>query len=331
MHTVPSDVALAGPGPRARAAPPPFGWLRRAFVGAALAACSLAALLGAGRPASAEGPTLKTVAVVTGDEIIGQLSNITGLFYDEQKMRLYVADAGGKRLVSFDSEYKYLSEFPLEGAIAPLGLVKDSAGRFFVADASTWKIIVIDIKGKVMEPFVMRGVPEAPEPFVPGRIAIDKEDRLYVIDKLNKRVVVVGPDGGFVREIKAGRADVGAFADVRVDDAGSLYAVDSLGGAVHVFDRDGAFFTRFGGRDKAGKGFKFPTGIAVGPDNSVYVLDRHAGTVSVFDSKGALQRVLLRKGVKEGELEYPAYLSVDKSGRLYVAEGNRVQVFKEEE
>ena len=53
---------------------------------------------------------VRTVAVITGDEIMGRLKQPSGLFFDEIKKRLYIADSGNGRLVSFDSEFKYMAE-----------------------------------------------------------------------------------------------------------------------------------------------------------------------------------------------------------------------------
>lgn len=36
---------------------------------------------------------------------------------------------------------------------------------------------------------------------MPGRIAMDRDNKLYIIDKLNKRLLVVDQTGAFIREI----------------------------------------------------------------------------------------------------------------------------------
>src|SRR3989338_8638799 len=68
---------------------------------------------------------VKTIAIITGDEIMGRFNQPSGLFFDEVKKRLYVADSGNGRLVSFDSEFKYLAELSNENIAIPVSLVRD--------------------------------------------------------------------------------------------------------------------------------------------------------------------------------------------------------------
>lgn len=34
--------------------------------------------------------------------------------------------------------------------------------------------------------------------------------------------------------------------------------------------------------------------------------------------------------MKEGELSYPSYIFIDRAGRIYAIDGNRIQIFQEE-
>ena len=61
----------------------------------------------------------------------------------------------------------------------------------------------------------------------------------------------------------------------------------------------------------------------------IYVADAHAGTVFVFDKTGVLHHRIGKKGERE-EFSHPTYVFVDASERIFVIDGNRVQVLKEE-
>lgn len=273
---------------------------------------------------------VKAVAIITGDEIMGRFNQPSGLFFDEVKKRLYVADSGNGRLVSFDSEFKYLAELTNEGMKLPTTLVRNKEGQFFILDSGKAEIIFIDLEKKIVESFPLTGVPSGKEQFAPGRMAIDKDNRLYMIDKLNRRMIVVEPTGAFVREIKVQEKDFFGFTDVKVDEKGDVYAIDAIAGIVYIFDDKGVIVSRFGKREDKKYDFRFPTSLAVDKNGLIYIADQHAGRILVFDKKGVFQYPMLKPGAKEGELSSPSYIFIDSEGRIYVIDGNRVKIFQEE-
>lgn len=278
---------------------------------------------------SKEKAEIKVVAVISGDEIVGKLNKPSGLFFDEIRKRLYVADSGNNRLISFDSEFKFLNELSHEELILPTSIVRNKVGHFFILDNGKADIIFIDLEKKVVEPLSLTGIPPGKEKFVPGRIAIDKANRLYIIDKLNKRLLIVEQTGKFVREITVKDKNFLGLTDVRVDNNGDIYAVDAVSGSVYVFDNKGEMVSRFGGRASSIGTLRFPVSLAIDKNGLIYVVDQHAGKVSVFDRKGSLQYTIAKPGVKEGELSNPSYIFIDREGRIYLIDGNRIQVFKE--
>ncbi len=267
--------------------------------------------------------------VIVDNDIMGSIKLPSGIFFDEKKERLYVADTGNNRLISFDKDFGYLSELSLDGIELPLGLVKDSGGRFYVINGQTGKIVLIDVANRVVEPLVFKNIPGGEADFIPGSIAIDGDDRLYMTDRLNGRVIVAGVSGEFIREvgIKGPERNGHSFRDVKVDAEGNIYTVDTVAREVAILNKNGDLMTRFGGAEL----FDFP--VSVAPDGSglVYVLDRHKGKVFVFDRKGKKQFAISRSGPKEGELNYPSYLYIDGNMRLYVADANRIQIYIKEE
>ncbi len=277
---------------------------------------------------SEEKAMFKTVAVITGNEAMGRLNQPSGLFFDEIKKRLYVADTGNNRLISFDSDFKYLAELTLEeGLEFPVGLVRTREGQFFVINGLKRAITIIDLEKKVVRTLSISNIHEDKEEFVPGRMAIDKDNRLYVIDRLNKRLIVMEPSGVILREITIRDSNFSGFNDVRVDDRGHIYAIDTIGRMVYIFNEEGEPISKFGGREGEKGYFHFPTSIAVDEKGLIYVVDQHIGKVMVFDRMGALQFDISRPGFKSGELRHPSYIFIDKKGWIYIIDSNRVQIF----
>lgn len=272
----------------------------------------------------------KVAAVISNEESLGKLVQPSGLFFDEAKKRLYIADGGGKRIVSMNQEYKYLAEFTNPLMPMPVQVVKAETGLFYVVDASKGALLVVDTKLDIVKPVELSRVQPGRDVFVPGRIAIGKDDKLYVIDKLNKRILVSDAQGVVSRAIVVkNEAGLYGFNDVRVDADNNVYALDAVGARVYVFDSSGAEITSFGGRTDKTTLMRFPVSLAVGRTGLIYVADRHAGAVLVYDRTGALQYAISQKGEREGELSSPTYVMIDEAQRIYVIDNNRIQVFKE--
>ncbi len=278
---------------------------------------------------SFSGGKMEFLTAVTGNEFMGRLDNPSSLFFDEVKKRLYLTDSGNKRLVSFDKDMEYLSALTHKEILMPLGIVKDKEGRFFLVDGKKAGLIFIDTQSKAVKPFLIKGMPRGKERFVPGRMAIDNEGKLYIIDRLNRRIQVVDTEGNFIRMIKTSDGGFHGFNDIRVDDMGRVYAVDTIGRRVYVFDENGKMVYSFGNKDgDDGKyNLSFPVSIAVDRTGSVYVLDQHKARIFVFNNNGVFQYTISNAGVKEGEFFHPSYIFLDNEGRIYIVDGNRIQVF----
>lgn len=291
------------------------------YIGMICLLCSPAGLADA-----AERARVKVLASITAGEALGSFNNPSGLFYDENKKRLYIADSVNKRIVSLDSEFKYLAELTNKEMILPVGIVRDRKGIFYVVDADRSTVFRLDAAKELVEPLPLTGIPHGRYLFSPGRIAIDKEDRLYIIDKLNKRIISVDYTGVFIRSFTITGKNFVGFTDVRVDDEGYVYALDTIDRMVYVFDKKGNLVSSFGGREKGL--FLFPVSIASGKNGLVSVIDRHAGKIMVFNRSGVFQYTILNKGSKEGELMTPSYICIDEANRIYIIDGNRIQVFQ---
>lgn len=278
---------------------------------------------------SLEERSVTMTSVLYGDEFLGIFKEPSAVFHDDSKGRLYVADSVNSRLISFDSKLEYLSELVDDAIVLPVGIVKSSKGIFYVLDASTRQVVAIDATNKTIETLYFKGIPKDSEKFVAGSIAIGLNDMLYLTDMLNKRVVVFDDGGEYLKTITTSDKALRGFNDIRVDARGYLYAVDSVGARVFVFDDKGQLVSSFGGRDGDGK-LGFPVSVAVGSNGLIYLLDRHRGEVVVFNEKGLAQYTLMRKGYVEGKLHSASYIYIDSADTIYVVDGSRVQIFKED-
>lgn len=80
------------------------------------------------------------------------------------------------------------------------------------------------------------------------------------------------------------------IVDVEIGSEGHTYVLDAGEARIQVYDTEGSFSHRFGGRGQGPGEFRTPVAMAVG-DSSVYVLDGGAG-LQVFSKEGGYRRLI---------------------------------------
>lgn len=274
------------------------------------------------------GKGIKHLTSITRDTETGRLGVLSGIFFDENRKRLYATDTSNKRILSFDVDFKFLSEFNAGGVLeAPTSLVRNSKGRFFVVEPTRGSVLSIDIGQRSVKPIDFSAVPRATAIY-PGKMAIDSADNLYIVDKANQRILIFDASLRFKRQILV--KDGKGLNDVKVGFKGNIYALDTTDRAVRVFDSRGNLVLRFGKRGKDKAEFDFPVSLAIDRKGVIYVVDQHKHKVLVFNKRGEFLLEFSQLGWREGRLHYPSYIYVNKAGRIFVVDsGNsRISIFE---
>jgi len=75
--------------------------------------------------------------------------------------------------------------------------------------------------------------------------------------------------------------------------------------------------------------FRYPSGVAIGPDGSMYVVDSYNNRVQKYDVNGNFVIMWGNEGVGDGEFDGPAEIGVGPDGSVYVADtyNHRIQKF----
>ncbi len=253
---------------------------------------------------------------------------VGGMFFDRERGRLYVTDVVDRRILAFDASFAFVSEFTAGGALqCPGALVRDTQGRFMVAEPCRSRVAVIDMAARTVRDLPLP-TPDGGNPSDPRSLAMSPDGRLLVADRANGRIMTFGPDLSSRGEYALDGCR--ALAAVGVDGAGRIYALDSLDGVVRVLGPDGRERLRFGRRGEGRDDFLFPSGLAVDPKGLVHVLDRHRDTVRVFDGQGRPVSSYGRHGWREGRLHSPAAIYADGLGRMYIVDTQnaRISIFQ---
>ncbi|HEB57007.1 MAG TPA: 6-bladed beta-propeller [Gammaproteobacteria bacterium] len=223
----------------------------------------------------------------------GKLEKPLGVAIDG-KVNFYVADAGSRSIVVYDSRGHYKTRIGKPGELVkPTDVAVNRDGtRIYVVDAG--------------------GLDSRQHHIV---VYNDKGEKLFIIGE---------------RGTSAGKFNLPTHAAVAPD--GTLYVLDTGNFRVQAFDANGKYLRSWGGLGTGYGHFARPRGIAVDNDGNIYVTDASFGNLQIFNPKGQLLMALGQGGVKDrmGVYSLIAGVSVDETGRIYIVDQNfqKVEVIK---
>ena len=168
----------------------------------------------------------------------------------------------------------------------------DSVGSVYVllrsdplVDPPAAPVVVLDAEGRVLRSFGRGHVADA------HMLAIDGDDRIYVVDRDAHEIVMFDPSGQRIGSIGARDRPGQPFSHpsaVAIGPDGDIYVADGYGAhCVHRFDRDGRLLSSWGERGVEAGQFSTPHGICVLADGRVAVADRENDRVQLFSPHGA--------------------------------------------
>jgi len=173
-----------------------------------------------------------------------------------------------------------------------------------------------------------------------------REDRIYVADTQNSRIVVFDKKGKYLSQFggfgiakplsgtkiswKPGLLDYPT--DVAVDSHnGDVYVADFMNDSISAFTSEGKFIRRFPDPYKPtghGGSGSSELGIAVTAvtvqDGRVYATDTYQ--IFVFTTEGKLVKQFGLPGLDPGMLDHPNGIAVDSRGNIYVSDSNHNRV-----
>ncbi|MBW1718509.1 MAG: NHL repeat-containing protein [Deltaproteobacteria bacterium] len=260
------------------------------------------------------------LTVIYGEEeTSGSFNQPQSIYVDQSKGKIYIIDTLNNRIISYDRNYKFISQFSAEGKLnLPVSMLKDKKGHLILTNKGEGSVLIIYLKEKIIKPLDFSKV--FPRP-VPSYLAMDKNGRLYVIDEAYKRILIFSDDYKFLGEIKEPQA--AGFSDIKCVE-NRIYALDTLLKKVFVYDYQGHLTCSL-----EFKSLSFPVSLAVDKSGYLYILDAHEGKVYLFKDHEIIGEIG-KKGWKEGKLYYPGHISIDNKNTLYVVDtgNNRIEVFK---
>lgn len=181
----------------------------------------------------------------------------------------------------------------------------------------------------------LRALSETPDghAFVaPLGVALNRKgDLLLVADTDNHRVLLFQVDGAFVRSFGSKGSEHGQLLSpigVAFGALGEVLVCDADNHRIVAFNnRTGEVVREFGSHGSAPGELRQPYGLAVHLD-MLFVADCHNHRIQAFNTEGRFMWSVGTRGSGPTEFDLPQAVSVDRQGRIYVADSrnNRVQV-----
>ncbi len=164
----------------------------------------------------------------------------------------------------------------------------------------------------------------------PYGVAVSNGEKVYVTESSGGRVFVFDLKNSKLSFI--GSSSFGSLASplgIASDSAGNVYVSDVMQKAVLVFNPNGDMILSIGEKGE----MENPAGLAV--DNirkRLYVVDSKTHNVKVYSLDGKFLFEFGKRGIEDGEFNFPTNIAVDKEGKIYVVDtiNARVEVFDAE-
>jgi DNA-binding beta-propeller fold protein YncE len=176
-------------------------------------------------------------------ELLAEISGLqrpTGVAFDANTKRLYVADTMSHRIVVFDEAGRRLFEFGQRGIAEgefnfPTHIFL-SRGKLLVNDTMNFRIQTFDVDGRILSSFGNHG--DGSGSFSqPKGVALDPRGNIYVAGATIDKVQIFSPKGEFLLAFGSKGDGDGEFvmpAGVTIVD-NTIYVADSYNSRVQVF------------------------------------------------------------------------------------------------
>lgn len=214
-----------------------------------------------------------------------ELISPSGIAVDDERRRVFLADAARARVFVLDLQGNYLDSWgPEQGFGRPAGLAVDAAGRLLVADAASGDVSLFNTDGSLAARIGSKVNPDGRFKR-PLAVAFGPRGEILVLDAFAFRVEVQSAQGELLGTIGQLGDAAGYLARPRglaVDQAGHVFVADSAFDNIQVFDMAGNLLMYWGQAGRQPGQFSLPAGLFVDHAGRLLVADSYNHRVQVF-------------------------------------------------
>jgi len=172
----------------------------------------------------------------------GLLQRPTGLAFDQQSQRLFVADSKLHQILVFDTDGKLKFKIgekksSVNGYFNSPTYLAIAREKLIVSDTLNARVQLFDLQGKWLQSFGKRGMYVGNLPRPKG-VAVDTENNIYVVESYYDHLLVFNEQGEALLPIGGRGKQVGQFdlpTGVWLDSENNIYVADMFNSRISVF------------------------------------------------------------------------------------------------
>jgi DNA-binding beta-propeller fold protein YncE/tetratricopeptide (TPR) repeat protein len=219
----------------------------------------------------------------------GQFRRPSGIAIDEQG-RVYVSDTGNNRIQVFSGEGKLIRSFGVKGNAprefnAPAGITV-ARGLLYVADAGNSRVQVMTGEGIFLRQITVKTKNDEMES--PAGVAVDVQNKIYVLDAEANNVRIFDASGTQVRVFGSRGSGVNGFEKpqgIAVDSRGIIYVADTGNFKIKKFSPEGKLVASMGSEGDGRGQFREAVSVIIDSEKKMWVLDAGKNTIQIFSSE----------------------------------------------
>ena len=174
------------------------------------------------------------------------------------------------------------------------------------------------------------GGPESKRCSSLGALAIDRQDRIFVLDGGEVKVTIFNSSGESQSLTSAGGPEFDEMvrpSGMAIDTAGKIYISDAETHFIYLLGPDGRFVSKWGGMGTATMEFNTPMGLALDAQNNLYVADLGNACIKKISGRGEFLKAFGAPGSPNEHLVSPRAVVVSRKGEVIVLDSGRVVKF----
>nr|XP_006818886.1 PREDICTED: E3 ubiquitin-protein ligase TRIM71-like [Saccoglossus kowalevskii] len=201
----------------------------------------------------------------------------------------------------------------------PWGLSNNKHGDFVTADRRKKRVTIHDRDGNYKQSFRFTG--QFPGPFSPCDVAISDENEYFMLDDINKQIVVSDENGKMIR--KFGRSEIHNPFGIAINPVNkNVYVSEYDKDCIRKYTNSGVYIKSFGRSGEKQGEFNRPYILAINSKGLVYVPDCYNHRIQVFNSDDQFLFEFSSTGYST--MRYPKAVAIDKNDNVYVNSEHKI-------
>lgn len=196
-------------------------------------------------------------------------------------LNLYLLDADNRRIVRLSNTLKWIGQIEIKteetGKIMgdPAGLAVNSGAQIFISDPRNQRVVVYDRNGKYIRELIGKR-----RPFLPGKLAIDENDFLYICEYGGDDIIIFDDLGNLSDRFAPD--SVKSLENIKTDRA-YRYVLDQSSPKVAIFDKEFRLIAIISKYAKGAKENFSPVAVAPAPDGRLWIADYDQNLILSYD------------------------------------------------